>query len=241
MKLIKNAALAAPAGRRPAGAPGAGAGSRRSARTSPSALPQLGKIDEVSKTPMPGLFEVRVGTDLFYTDAEGNFLLQGNLIDTKAQRNLTEERAGQAAGDRLRRAAGQGRLHDRARQRQAQAGGVRRPELRLLQAVRARPAEGRQRHRLPVPLPDPRARTRSTSRATSGAPRTRARPGRTGWCASRPSPAATCDTAALARNVEFGKKYKITGTPTLVFADGTRVPGAIGAPQVEKQLAAAKQ
>ena len=41
---------------------------------------------------MPGLFEVRVGTDLFYTDAEGNFLIQGHLIDTKLQRNLTEER-----------------------------------------------------------------------------------------------------------------------------------------------------
>jgi thiol:disulfide interchange protein DsbC len=53
-------------------------------------------------------------------------------------------------------------------------------------------------------------------------------------------PAGTCDTEALARNIEFGRKYKITGTPTLVFADGTRVPGAIGAPQIEKMLAAAK-
>ena len=55
------------------------------------------------------------------------------------------------------------------------------------------------------------------------------------------APAASCDTAAVARNLEFGRKYKITGTPTLVFADGSRVPGAIGAPQVEKLLADAKQ
>ena len=56
-------------------------------------LPQLQKIEEVSKTPIPGLFEVRVnGTDIFYTDAEGNYLLQGNLIDTRQRRNLTEER-----------------------------------------------------------------------------------------------------------------------------------------------------
>ena len=47
---------------------------------------------------------------------------------------------------------------------------------------------------------------------------------------------ATCDTAAVARNVEFGKKYKITGTPTMFFVDGTRVPGAIDAAQVEKML-----
>ena len=50
-------------------------------------------------------------------------------------------------------------------------------------------------------------------------------------------PAASgCDASAIARNLELGKKYKITGTPTLVFADGSRVPGAIGAAQVEKYL-----
>jgi thiol:disulfide interchange protein DsbC len=52
--------------------------------------------------------------------------------------------------------------------------------------------------------------------------------------------AASCDAAALTRNVEFGKKHKITGTPTLIFADGSRVPGAIGTAQVEKFLTEAK-
>src|SRR5690349_1139861 len=55
-------------------------------------LPQMDKIDEVNKTGMPGLFEVRVGLDIYYSDAEGNYLIQGNLIDTKQKRNLTEER-----------------------------------------------------------------------------------------------------------------------------------------------------
>ena len=32
-------------------------------------IPQLEKIDEVRATPMSGLYEVRVGTDIFYTDA----------------------------------------------------------------------------------------------------------------------------------------------------------------------------
>jgi len=49
-------------------------------------------------------------------------------------------------------------------------------------------------------------------------------------------PSASCDSSAVTRNVELGHKYKITGTPTLVFADGTRVPGAVGADQVEKRL-----
>jgi thiol:disulfide interchange protein DsbC len=56
----------------------------------------------------------------------------------------------------------------------------------------------------------------------------------------RPVAAASCDGSALARNIEFGKKYRITGTPTLIFADGTRVPGAISTQQVEKHLSEAK-
>ena len=56
----------------------------------------------------------------------------------------------------------------------------------------------------------------------------------------RPVAPASCDSSALARNIEFGRKYRITGTPTLIFADGTRVPGAMSAPQVEKHLNEAK-
>ena len=52
--------------------------------------------------------------------------------------------------------------------------------------------------------------------------------------------AASCDSSAIARNLEIGKKYKITGTPTLIFTDGSRVPGAIGPAQVEKHLAELK-
>jgi thiol:disulfide interchange protein DsbC len=63
----------------------------------------------------------------------------------------------------------------------------------------------------------------------------------TDWMVRDQSPAvASCDSAVLARNTEFGKKYKITGTPTLIFADGSRVPGAINTQQIEKYLADVK-
>ena len=55
-------------------------------------IPQMDKIDEVRATPMKGLYEVRIGTDLFYTDAKGDYVIQGELIDSKARRNLTEDR-----------------------------------------------------------------------------------------------------------------------------------------------------
>ena len=40
-------------------------------------IPQMEKIDEVRPTPMKGLYEVRIGTDLFYTDAKGDYVIQG--------------------------------------------------------------------------------------------------------------------------------------------------------------------
>jgi thiol:disulfide interchange protein DsbC len=74
------------------------------------------------------------------------------------------------------------------------------------------------------------------------------------WCAKDPAAAwtnlmqkdiapaaAQCNTAAIERNLEFGRKYKITGTPTLVAQDGTRVPGAIDSAKIERLLADASK
>ena len=52
-----------------------------------------------------------------------------------------------------------------------------------------------------------------------------------------PKGKAICNTEALTANLDFAKKYRITGTPTLIFEDGSRVPGAIGAVQIEERLA----
>jgi thiol:disulfide interchange protein DsbC len=51
------------------------------------------RIDEVRRTPLPNLLEVRVGHDIFYVDDKAQFiLLQGELIDMKSNRNITRER-----------------------------------------------------------------------------------------------------------------------------------------------------
>jgi thiol:disulfide interchange protein DsbC len=52
-----------------------------------------------------------------------------------------------------------------------------------------------------------------------------------------PAAQADCDTAALDRNLAFGGRHQIRGTPTLVFADGTRATGASSALELERQLA----
>ena len=54
------------------------------------------RVEGVQAAPMPGLFEVRFqtqdGPQILYTDAQANFFVDGNLIDTRSGRNLTQER-----------------------------------------------------------------------------------------------------------------------------------------------------
>ena len=49
-------------------------------------------IKSVEKSPVPGLYEVNLGAQIFYTDATGNYLLMGDLVDTRTRTNLTEAR-----------------------------------------------------------------------------------------------------------------------------------------------------
>jgi thiol:disulfide interchange protein DsbC len=47
-----------------------------------------------------------------------------------------------------------------------------------------------------------------------------------------------CETP-ISTLVQTGQKYRINGTPTLIFADGSVVPGMITAEAIEKKLGAA--
>ncbi len=50
-------------------------------------------VTEVRRTPMPDLYEVRIFNDLFYVDSKARFIfVEGELIDMRANRNLTRER-----------------------------------------------------------------------------------------------------------------------------------------------------
>jgi thiol:disulfide interchange protein DsbC len=199
-------------------------------------LPQFPKIEEVSKTPMQG----RAGTELFYTDADGSFVLQGHLIDTKRQRNLTEERlekllaidfAALPVKDAFTIVRGNGKRKI-ALFEDPNCGYCKRFE-RDLQKV-----DNVTIYMFLYPILGPDSTDKSRNLWCA---KDKARAWQDWMVRDQAAPKGTCDTGALERNVELGKKHKITGTPTLVFTDGTRVPGAIGAPQVEKLLADAKK
>jgi thiol:disulfide interchange protein DsbC len=204
-------------------------------------LSTLPKIDEITKSPMPGLYEVRVnGSDILYTDAEGNFLIQGNLIDTRLRRNLTEERIDKLTAidfdslpvkDAFTIVRGNGKRKIAVFE-DPNCGYCKRFE-RDLQNVNNVTVY---MFLYPILSPDSSEKSRNI-----WCTKDRGKAWQDWMVRDVPSPVGSCDTAALTRNLEFGKKYKISGTPTLIFADGARVPGAISAQQVEKFLTDVKQ
>ncbi len=48
------------------------------------------KPDSVSESPIPGLYQVAYGTNVFYMTADGRYLVDGAMIDLTSRRNLTE-------------------------------------------------------------------------------------------------------------------------------------------------------
>lgn len=203
-------------------------------------IPQMPEIEEISKSPIPGLYELRMnGADIMYTDAEGNYLIQGNLIDTKLRKNLTEERIDKLSAvafdalplkDSFKIVRGNGK-RKMAVFEDPNCGYCKRFENEMQKVTNVTI----HMFLYPILTPDSHVKSKNIWCAKDKAKAW------TDWMAKEQVPAAAdCDDAATTRNVEFGKKYRITGTPTLIFADGSRVPGAISAPQVEKYLADAR-
>ncbi|MBK5106187.1 MAG: DsbC family protein, partial [Burkholderiales bacterium] len=56
------------------------------------------KVEAVTKTPYLGLYEVRVESEILYTDEKMNYIFSGNIIDAKSMQNLTEKRLRELSG-----------------------------------------------------------------------------------------------------------------------------------------------
>jgi thiol:disulfide interchange protein DsbC len=202
-------------------------------------LPQLKVVDEIKPAGVSGLYEVRVnGSEIYYTDAKGDFLIDGQIIETKTRRNITEDRIAKLTAipfdslpikDAFTLVRGNGQ-RKMAVFEDPNCGYCKRFE-RDLQKV-----DNVTVYLFLYPVLGPDSVKKSQDI----------------WCAKdravawqdwmlRDQPAgaasAACDTGAVARNVELGRKYKITGTPTLLFVNGARVPGAVDNARVEQALA----
>ena len=197
------------------------------------------KVQTVTKLPYLGLYEVVINDEILYADENFDYIIyEGNIIETKTDRNLTEERKRKLAMipfDELPLELAFKKVKGKGERKIA---GVLRSRLPVLQAHRGRSGQARQRDHLHVPVPDrrPASTGERQGRSASGARRTRSKPGTT-TCSKgiAPTAAPTCDNP-VDKLVEFGSSRGINATPTLVFANGDRVPGAISAAQIEKLM-----
>lgn len=210
-------------------------------RNLPARLPELPPIDQVRPAPVPGLWEVRLGHEVIYSDADGAFVFEGDLIDTRRQVNLTERREAElkridvaslplADAVLWKRGSGARRLVVFA---DPQCGYCRRLERELSQV----PDISVYTFVIPILGEESVARSRAI------------------WCAAdrggawrrwmldgvAPPATASCDTTALTRNLALQARYGVEGTPSLVFADGERVAGVPTAAQLEQKLGRPKE
>lgn len=203
-------------------------------------IPQMEKIDEVRTTAMPGLYEVRIGTDLFYTDAKGNYVIQGELIDTKARRNLTEDRINKLTAvdfsalplkDAFTIVRGDGKRKVAVFE-DPNCGYCKRlgKELEEMDDITV--------YTFLYPILSEDSKTKS-DHIWCAKDKGKAW---TDWVVGGKAPAeASCDTGAVARNVELGQSLRISGTPTIFLADGSRIGGYVPRTELEKALSAVKQ
>ena len=191
----------------------------------------------VALTPLPGIYEVALANQLVYTDASGQFFLFGHLYDMKAQRDITAERK-----DLLTRIDfAQLPFEDALKEVRGNGSRVVAifsdpdcPYCRKLEAD-LKPLTDVTFYTFLMPLASlhPEARGKAIGI----------------WCASdrigawralmdRAQPASTAECPhPVDRNIALAERLGISGTPTLVAADGRVMAGAAGLAQVEAWLA----
>ncbi|MBL0143629.1 MAG: DsbC family protein [Betaproteobacteria bacterium] len=197
------------------------------------------QIETTRKTGYAGLIEVTGGGEVFYTDEKTTFLLLGSLIDAKTRENVTEARVRKLSAVKfdslplessikIVRGNGSRRI---AIFEDPNCGYCKRFEKDLAGVTDLTI------HVFLYPILSPESATKSKAV----------------WCApdrakawldlmlknADPDGATNCENP-IDKLVAYGREKRITGTPTIFFEDGERVPGAMPIAAFEKRLADAK-
>ena len=207
-------------------------------------LPQLPKIDEITRSPVAGLWEVRYGgSEIIYADDKGDFIFaNGSLIDTRTRTDITQARIEKLLAidfDKLPLKDAMVVKQGSGARKMAvfvdpNCGYCKRFERDLLSVKDVTIYT----FLMPILGADSTAKSRDIHCAADPMKAWRA------WMIDGvlPPKAAAggkCDTGAIERNLAFGQAQRINGTPAVFFADGTRRPGAIPVETVERLLTAA--
>ncbi|MBC3871155.1 DsbC family protein [Undibacterium oligocarboniphilum] len=195
------------------------------------------KVDSVTKTPYAGLYEVRVGSEVLYTDEKAQYLFIGNVIDAKNGVNYTKART-----DDLSR--------------------VKFSDLPLESALKMVKGDGK---RVIAVFEDPNCgyckRLRKTLAGMDNITvytfmynilsEDSAVKSKNIWCSAdrnkawedwmlNGKAAAPAQSNCVTPNdkiLALGQKLRVNGTPAIFFADGSRVPGALDAKGLEEKFA----
>jgi len=199
------------------------------------------KVESVTKSGYMGLYEVYADGQLLYTDEKmTTIIVGGQLIDAKTMKNVTDERMKKLTAIKF-------------------------SELPLERAIKQVRGDGK---RIMATFEDPncgycKRLAKDLQKLDNVTVYTflypilsedSVRKSKQIWCSSdrakawndwmiegkAPAGREDCDTSAVTKNQEFGRKLNISGTPTMFFADGERVPGAMPLPRIEQKLGAAK-
>lgn len=195
-------------------------------------------VDAVNRTRYAGLYEVVSRDQLVYTDANGSFVFIGRIIDARTGRDLTFDR--RIALSRVDFAA----LPLELAFKTVKGTGARRmavfadpdcPFCRQLEDDITRVTDVTVYTFLfPIETIHPSAGMHAEAIWCAEDPGA-------AWTAfllegrSAPVPRDSCDYPKE-RLAALGQQYKVTGTPTMVFADGRRVPGYVGVAELERLL-----
>lgn len=196
------------------------------------------KVDGVRKTAYLGLYEVRLGTDLIYVDEKLTYIFNGEIIEAKSRKNLTQERVNKLLAINF-------------------------SDLPLDQAVKIVRGSGK---RVMATFEDPncgycKRLAKDMQSMTDVTIYTFLFPilsqdsidkAKSIWCSPdrakawmewmvngvRPNGGGDCANP-IQDVVALGQKLGIRGTPTIFVSSGERIPGAVPVAQIEKALTAA--
>ena len=197
------------------------------------------KVRSVSSSPVSGLYEVLVGNDIFYTDASGKYLIQGEIIELASGKNITEQR--QADLNRIKWSD----LNQANAFKTVRGNGTRQLAIfsdpncgyckRLEKSLQQLDNVTIYTYLIPILSADSVQKSKQIWCSND------ANKAYTEWMINGNAPSGKSDCSnPLDKNLSFAKSYGITGTPTIFFTDGSRFPGAVQISDIEKKFASLK-
>jgi thiol:disulfide interchange protein DsbC len=196
-------------------------------------FPNIGKLEHIVKTPYADLYEIVVDDQLLYTDAQGLFLFDGSVIEVKNRRNVTEERRRQLFAiefDKLPLELALKKVKGNGKRKMAYFTDPNCGYCKRLERELSKINDVTLYLFLYPVLQDSEEIVRNV------------------LCAKDPlkawdglmmggiAPAHAICNSQTDKVMALGKKYRVEGTPNLIFGDGMQVPGYLPAEQLEKRL-----